>query len=131
MVHNIFKTVFCSVFLIAGTSISTVAADFDGTCTILYKGDEVISSECTATQDGDIVTIKGVDFEARIDNEEDEGILKAITDSGKLVLAEGELKSNSSTRIRFQNSYELDMEMTTEEAVEGAAETLIEQLFKK
>ena len=115
-----------SVFFFTAMTNAAMASEMEGKCKILYKGDEVTESDCKISQEDDVVVIEGKDFKAVVNNSND----KAVLMTGKFVLADGELRSNESDRILFDNYYELDVELSAQEALEGAAENLIEQLFK-
>lgn len=86
------------------------AADFSGSCELFYKGKKVAYGDCTATQQGSVVSVKatveenGSKYLAIINNDENSG---ALIGCGAFTLAEGALKTNEPDRIVFQNSYEL------------------------
>lgn len=108
------------------------AQEFEGTCELHYRDTVIGRGNCTANQVDDTVTVKGLieengeRYTAIINNRSNYGTLLG---AGTFVLAEGKLVSNDATRVIFPNHYELDIFVSDEEIVKGAAQQLINELF--
>lgn len=126
--------------LIAGFIAPEVAKaqTVEASCELHYRDTLVGQGPCTASQNGDLVTINatlegsGQTYSARIDNRSNYGTL---TGAGVFTLAEGKLVSNDPTRVIFGNHYELDVfppggrEAADQEISKGAAAALVGALF--
>lgn len=122
--------------ILAGISLPAMAQQFEGRCELHYRDQIIGEGPCTATQTSDAnqtVTIKGTisengeNYIAIINNRSNYGTLIG---AGTFTLAEGKLVSNDSTRVIFGNHYELDIFVSDEEVIKGAAQQLIQELFK-
>lgn len=122
--------------ILAGINLPALAQQFEGRCELHYRDQILGEGPCTATQSNDAnqtVTVKGTISEngetyiAIINNRSNYGTLIG---AGTFTLAEGKLVSNSPTRVLFGNHYELDISVSDDEIIEGAAQQLIQELFK-
>ena len=111
----------------------TNAQTIEAKCELHYRDKLIGEGVCTATQTDETVVVKGTveengqKYTAIINNKSNYGTLIG---AGTFILAEGKLVSNDSTRVIFGNHYELDINVSGEDIVKGAAQQLIEELFK-
>jgi hypothetical protein len=134
--NRLASSVLMAGILVGGFSLPAMAQQFEGRCELHYRDQIIGEGPCTATQSNDAnqtVTVKGTisengeNYLAIINNRSNYGTLIG---AGTFTLAEGKLVSNSATRVIFGNHYELDIFLSDEEVIKGAAQQLIQELFK-
>jgi hypothetical protein len=127
--------------ILANVALPSLAQQLkvDARCELHYRDTIVGEGPCTATQDGDNVNVKGTisengkNYLAIINNRSNYGTLIG---AGTFPLAEGKLVANDSTRVIFDNYYELDIILPSgggatvnRSSNKGAAAALIGALF--